>query len=703
MASFEVIAGAIGGGAFAILVGVLLAAPRSHRVGRYLVGAGAVSAIWFGCSALFYAGIGHAFLNVVVLQYLELARDVLWLLFLARLLETVGDPGYRQRVWASTAALIGLCVVTAVCISFPQTVLDLVSTDMARLSKFLLLAFLLVALGALVLTEQLFRNSTRDSRWALKHLCFGLGLIFVYDFYLYADAVLWNRLDSKVWASRGLINAVAVPMLALSASRNRQWQLNIFVSRRVVFHGVTLVAAGGYLMTMAAAGYYLQLFGGEWGRVLRTAFFSAAILGFLSVFFSSQLRSRIRMFLARHFYRNKYEYGEEWLKFTQALSRTKLDPGSLNRTILESVADIVDSPGGIIFQRTAAGTYTVAAALSVYESCQEEVAADAEWLVRLRQDAAVRDLATDTSTGSEAGARLPPWLRELPRVGLLIPIVHGDELLAFLVLARPRSNAPLDWEDLNLLGTVGRQAAGYLALMRATDELAEARQFETFNRLSAFLVHDLKNVVAQLSLIVRNAERHGQNPEFVDDAFRTVGDAVGKMNRMLASLRQMQPETGAQAVVDLSTLAAAAVAARRGQQPVPVLGSAPPGLLVRADRDRLLSVIEHLLQNAIEATDPAGNVDITVQGSDQEVQLAVTDSGCGMDQEFINHRLFKAFDTTKGKAGMGIGAYESRHVVSSMNGRLQVDSTPGEGSVFTIILPRVTPTRETLQDAAEQQ
>ena len=224
--------------------------------------------------------------------------------------------------------------------------------DHALVRKSVFCVALLVALGVLVLVEQVFRNTSRDSRWALKHLCFGVGLVFAYDFYLYADAVLFNRIDVVLMSARGVVNALAVPMIAISAARNRQWDIKIFVSRRVVFHAVVLIAAGVYLILMSAAGYYIQAIGGEWGRALTTTFFSAAILLLLTLIFSTQLRSRIRLFLATHFYRNKYEYGEAWLKFTQALARTTLEPDSLNATILTAVCDIVDSPGGVLWHKT---------------------------------------------------------------------------------------------------------------------------------------------------------------------------------------------------------------------------------------------------------------------------------------------------------------------------------------------------------------
>ena len=200
-------------------------------------------------------------------------------------------------------------------------------------------------------------------------------------------------------------------------------------------------------------------------------------------------------------------------------------------------------------------------------------------------------------------------------------------------------------------------------------------------------VHDLKNVVAQLSLISSNARRHRHNPEFIDDAFNTVEDATAKMKRMLASLRQRQSEVESDEVVDLGELLATAVASKVEDRPRPALTRPDEALPVRGSRDHLLSVVQHLLQNAIEATPADGRVEVHVERHAGEVRTAITDTGCGMDRDFIHNRLFRPFDTTKGKAGMGIGAYESRHLIGSMRGELLVESEPGHGTTFTIVLP----------------
>ncbi len=257
------------------------------------------------------------------------------------------------------------------------------------------------------------------------------------------------------------------------------------------------------------------------------------------------------------------------------------------------------------------------------------------------------------------------------------------------MLTRSNTRGTLNWEDSDLLKTVGRQAASYLVLWQATDALSESRQFEAFNRLSAYVVHDLKNLVAQLDLVVDNSKRHLHKPGFMEDALQTIESASAKMNRLLGQLRKSRSETGPARSVDLAGILADAVAARRANAPQPVLDGCSEKLYVIADRDRLGAVIEHLIQNAQEATRPNGHVTVRVSSEDDWALVEVEDDGCGMDADFIAERLFRPFDTTKGNAGMGVGVYESREFVKGLGGEISVESSLGRGTVFRLKLPAI--------------
>jgi putative PEP-CTERM system histidine kinase len=294
---------------------------------------------------------------------------------------------------------------------------------------------------------------------------------------------------------------------------------------------------------------------------------------------------------------------------------------------------------------------------------------------------------------------LPGWLQELANARLVLPLMHHSDLEGFVVLGQPRAEVSLNWEDHDLLKTVGRQAASYLRLIKISDALSEARQFEAFNRLSAYVVHDLKNLVAQLSLVVTNARKHMHKPEFVTDAIQTVDNAVGKMNRMLVQLRKEHVVSGPDKVIDLSQMVAQVVKERATMAPVPTTNNLVDEILTMADPDRLAAVIGHIIQNAQEATPVEGKVEVSLQEIDEWVVLTVEDNGCGMDEQFVRSRLFRPFDTTKGNAGMGVGAYEVREFARACGGDVEVSSEPGRGTTFVLRLPRYSRTDKT-EDAA---
>jgi putative PEP-CTERM system histidine kinase len=253
------------------------------------------------------------------------------------------------------------------------------------------------------------------------------------------------------------------------------------------------------------------------------------------------------------------------------------------------------------------------------------------------------------------------------------------------VLARARTRVDVNWEVNDLLKTAGRQAASFLAQMQATEALLEARKFDAFNRMSAFVVHDLKNIVTQLSLMLKNAQRHSQNPEFQKDMLLTVENSLDRMRQLMLQLREGATPPGGAAGVDLTEIIrrVEAVATGRGRRLELVL-EARPG--TRGHEERLERIIGHMVQNALDATPEDGRVCLTLSRHGGQACIEVADTGHGMSREFIRERLFKPFQTTK-QAGMGIGAYESFQYVQELGGKIEVESEPGQGTKVTILLP----------------
>jgi putative PEP-CTERM system histidine kinase len=216
--------------------------------------------------------------------------------------------------------------------------------------------------------------------------------------------------------------------------------------------------------------------------------------------------------------------------------------------------------------------------------------------------------------------------------------------------------------------------------------------------MSTFVVHDLKNLVSQLSLLMSNAERHKHNPEFQQDMIETVNFSVQKMKLLLQKLgRSAAPERPA--ALPIERLLKQAVALKAAFEPQPVLTVTEPGLTVLADWERLERVVGHLIQNAIEATARDGRVEIELARQGESVLIRITDTGEVMSEDFIRERLFKPFESTK-SAGMGIGAFESQEYIQELGGALEVSSVPAAGSTFNIILPLLKQEAQTINQAA---
>jgi putative PEP-CTERM system histidine kinase len=673
-------------GIFLVLLVIMLVGRTDGSFKRLLALASAASALW-AAGAAYQAAYGTP---LIVPQLLELLRDFAWLTFLLHMLHVkMGEKG-AMSTWFALARH-GLYAVTAVTMLF-ALYHHFNVTGLSLLSgfDFQLAGHLTLAIAGLVLLEHILRNTPADLMRAIKYLCFGIGGMFVYDFYLYSDALLFQRIDPALWEARGFINATVVPVIGIALARNPQWSPGVLVSRRVVFHTSALLGSGVYLLAMGAGGYYVRDYGGTWGIVAQTIFLFGAGLLLLILLFSGPLRARLRVFINKHFFHYKYDYREEWLRFIRTLSSNEMAIPLPERAI-RAIAQMIDSPGGVLWMRREDGHYEPVAKWNMEPPLSADEPAGSslirfleiqKWVINL--DEYQRDPGLYQSLGDLV---MPSWLRTLSDAWLIAPLILQERLHGFVVLARsPAVRRHFNWEDCDLLKTTGTQAASHLAQHAASQALAEARQFEAFNRLSTYVVHDLKNLISQLSLVVSNATRHRNNPLFMENVISTVENSVSKMNRLLVRMRD-----GVQAdlkrMVNLAKLLEEVVRDAQASRPAPVLECSTSDMAVTADRDRLASVMGHMIRNAQDATSEDGRVTVRLQKLNGHAVVEVEDTGCGMDEAFIRARLFRPFQTTKGDSGMGIGVHEARELVRSLGGDIQVESKPGKGTIFRIHLP----------------
>jgi putative PEP-CTERM system histidine kinase len=662
-----------------VFAALLLTSWRGRLHGMVLLVACLLSVVW--AAFLAHQAARNSPLSLLS-DVLEIARNAGWSGFLITVLGLY-QQGNSSAIkvnpaMATIVVLYASCLLVALYSHGNSGLASHEATDFTSS----IVASLAMAILGMILVEQVYRNTPLKQRWAIKFACLGIGGIFAYDFYLYSDALLLKHVNPEIWAARGIVNGLVVPLIAVSAARNPDWSVGIAVSRRILFYSAALFGAAAYLLAMAAAGYYLRFFGGSWGTVMQVSFLFGALVLLLAVLFSGTLRSWLRVFISKHFFSYNYDYREEWLHFTSTLSGGE---HGLGERVIQALGQLVESPGGSLWVRRESGNYESTTQLNMPPSSGVEHAnspfcrflESKQWVVELDEYAADPE--------RYSAVPLPQWLLGNSRAWLVVPLIQHSKLFGFVVLAQPRSRVKLNWEVRDLLKVAGNQAASYLAQQEAADALMVARQFESFNRMSTFVVHDLKNLVSQLSLLLSNAEKHKRNPEFQEDMIETVHLSVQKMKRLLEKLSSGDsPEKAAPLVI--ARLLQEAVKSKSSAEPKPILEIKDDSLWVYANASRLERVVGHLVQNAIEATARDGKVWIRLMRKNDFAVIEIKDTGYGMSEKFIREKLFKPFESTK-SAGMGIGVFESREYVSELGGELEVSSSSANGTVFRIILP----------------
>jgi len=673
--------------AYIILTILALITRRNNPLGVAVLAASSLTALW---AAIVTLSTVLTEPQVMLIRLTEVISNAAWIFVLLELI------GQRLRgtnhILASNSWMpwFGFAVTLIIVAMLGAEALAGLRISGYDFQSYLGFGVLLaMSILGLLLLEQFFRNCNEGELWSTKHLCLGLGIVYSYNFFMYAEAFLFRQLDQDLWQARGIVSAMATILIAVSISRTERSETpdgvqGIHLSRHFAFQSLTLMTSGIYLITMSLAAYFIRYLGGSWGGVLQIVFLCAAGLILMVLLFSGQIRARIRVWLSKNFFSYKYDYRIEWLQFTQMLASGGND---IPQSVIRAVANLAKSPAGILWSRAEDLRFNI-----VYHWQMPPPATDvdlrelAQWLQTYGWIIDIREWrkAPDVYRNLE----LPSALTAISRAWLIIPLLFGDRLQGILLLRESELQRDLNWEDRDLLKVAGKQVGSHLAQFQADQALVESRQFEAFNRLSAYVIHDLKNILAQLSLIVSNAQKHKNNPEFIDDMVDTVNNSVNRMTNLMIQLRSGTRQTE-QSDVELAELLRIVLAQCRLRAPIPELILVDGKFTLTCDRDRLKTVFEHLIQNAQEATGKGGYVTVRLLSSSGSAVVEIEDDGIGMNEHFIQHRLFKPFDSTKGLTGMGIGAFESREFIRSLGGNINVASTPGRGSVFRVSIPCV--------------
>lgn len=670
-------------GYFALTVHLirLRRATLTDRASLALIFAVALSSIWA------VTGASVQLLSLRVLQTIHEALDALrygtWFTLLTLLLSPPPTDRSPPPKWQpSRLIFIGGTIVFISLFCHSLRLIDPLSPLAAHAAHY---AGLALVIFGIVLLEQLYRNTTEESRWNIKPLAIGLIAIFLFDLYFYSAAVMFRQIDDDAFAIRGFAYLFIIPLLILTVYRTRARPLNVTLSKTAVFQTTTLALVGLYLLAASAAGYYVRYLGGSWGGALQLVVLFAALLLLMLLALSGSMRSRLKVLIGKNFFRYRYDYREEWLKFTNALC-SENSVLQLGQQVIRGLGDMVESPAGSLWTKDASGRQFVQSARWNFPVSDIAEPSNSPMIASLEATGWVLSLEEFRSRPGRYGDLTPPpWLLEMSNAWLVIPLRTSAGMVGFVLLTTSRTPVDLDWEVSDLLKTAGRQAATFLAQMQATEALLESRKFDSFNRMSAFVVHDLKNILTQLSLMVRNAERHADNAEFQKDMLLTVRHAVDRMRQLMLQLREGATPADSFSGVSLDEIARRVQKSKAGVLPVVDL-KIHDAVSIRGHEERIERVIGHLVQNALDATPAEGRVWMAVRREAGMAQIEVGDTGQGMSADFIRERLFKPFQTTK-QAGMGIGAYESRQYIQELGGDIHVESEENVGTRFCVRLP----------------
>tara|TARA_R110002072_G_scaffold297342_1_gene470084 strand:- start:424 stop:1950 length:1527 start_codon:yes stop_codon:yes gene_type:complete len=493
-----------------------------------------------------------------------------------------------------------------------------------------------------------------------------------------------GNIDFDFWYSRGYLALFVAPLILISTRRVKNGEVRIFVSRNVVFYSSMLMIAGSYLLLMAFAGYVINYIGGEWGSLVSIGFLMLSSIVLIALLITESLRRKVKVFIAKNFFANKYEYRDEWLNLIEKIETSSGE--SHYQMATHIMMSKVDALKGAIIKKVSNQHYQVqySDGLDIDEDVEEH-------LLEVGRFCQQQGWIIDVNEYEDAPLIYPNLLLDIAlcrskNIQIIVPIFIGKAFYGLFLLADANKIRQLNWEDRDLLFAVSKQLGNFISLYEATDKLSESKQFDAFNRMSAFLVHDLKNVQAQLALITANAEKHRNNPAFIDDVFETVESATQRLEKVLSQLRKKQVEQSSHSQVNLATIVTKVVSQCNIRLPkVEVTQQDLCETFI--DSESFQSVIQHLIQNAQEATASDGWVKVSLIKKKRIIRIIIEDNGCGMSEEFINSRLFRPFDTTKGNAGMGIGVFEAKQFFESMAGIIKVESRPKQGTIFTIDLP----------------
>ena len=545
---------------------------------------------------------------------------------------------------------------------------------------FLIIGILL----CLVQFENTLRFSSGFKRRETKYVIIGAGSILAYHIYLSSQAILFSFLDFSYIPVTSIVVLMSCVMMMFAVVRNRVFDVNIFVSRYIIYNSLTILFVGAYLLFVGIVAQGIKMTGGSYYTFWSTLFTFTAILILGVVVLSTRVRRKLQLFISRHFYRHKYEFRDKWVETIEKIG-VNSNLSQLQESLIEMISATMAVKEVFLWLHDPLNREYNLVGSTISKTGQIRLKEDLPLISRIKGHS---DPFFMNQVDTED---IVPILMATKTV-LCTPLKVGHgELIGFILQGEDISGEPYRKDDFDLLKAIAGHAADRIRNINLMQELLTSKEAEAFHQVSSFFIHDLKNYVSTLSLLSNNAEEHIGNPLFQQDALKTLKIIVSKMNGMISNLTALSKGVRiSPACLNLNNLVEETLSALNGNVSGKVIKN--PGEIpsINADGEQLQKVLLNLLLNAIEAT-PKDNYDKKIEVhtfmKNGDVILSVSDQGCGMTPEFIKTSLFKPFSSSKSN-GLGIGLFHCKKIIEAHSGCIEVNSEVGKGSEFRVILPK---------------
>jgi len=539
--------------------------------------------------------------------------------------------------------------------------------------------------------ERVFRGTIGHLRWQIKFMVLGLGSLFAIRIYTTTQTLLLRSRDPgfELFNMGALI--VAGVLILRSLHRMKLLTLDVYLSHSLLYNSFTILLVGIYLLVVGFASQLIAYFDGGLSFHLNFFFIFLALVVLSILLVSDRIRSKLRHFIAFHLRRPQYDYRKEWEFFTKGITPlTELK--DLGNTVAKMVAETLHVLSVTVWIVNETGDRLVPCGSTAHSmrntpDLQLSSGATLEIIRHMKDDEMPVNLADAKSGWASELMKSDPDYSGKTRIQWAFPLNARGEFLGLMSVGERISDIPFSAEDLDLLKTISFQLAGSLLNIKLAEQVRQAKEKEAFQTVSAFMMHDLKNLASKLSLTMENFTRHFDNPEFQKDALNVISQSVKKINSMCSNLSLLSQKIELnRAETDLNQLVSSVLATLDGCLKVPLIQDLKPLPQLLIDSEQIQKVLTNLILNANEAITNGGEIQVATEQSHGWIVLMVKDSGCGMSREFMEQRLFRPFQTTK-KQGMGIGLFHSRAIVEAHGGRIEVESEEGKGTTFRVFLP----------------